>query len=67
MAERSQHRASEGMDAVASVRRRGMDSPELSPHEFEGRTIPQPPIHAGDQPHELSTVGEVLDLEPMPR
>ena len=27
----------------------------------------QPPIHAGDQPHELSTVGEVLDLEPMPR
>ena len=28
MPERSQHRASEGMDAVASVRRRGVGTPE---------------------------------------
>jgi hypothetical protein len=66
MAERSQHRASAGMDAEASVRRRGMGSPEPSPHEVESRAIPQPPIHAGDEPLELPTVGEVLDFEPVP-
>jgi hypothetical protein len=51
----------------ASVRRRGMGSPELSPHEVESRAMAQPAIHAGDEPRELPPVGEVLHLEPMPR
>ena len=37
MPKRSQHRASEGMDAVASVRRRGVGSPELRPEEVDLR------------------------------